>query len=115
LVYLLCIAAIGIPVMIAEVLIGRAGRTNPIDSMRNLAVSSGRSPAWGMVGMVGVVAGLLIMTFYSVVAGWALDYVARSASGAYAGRDAAAIGAQFQALTGNTGRQLLWHSLFSLL
>jgi NSS family neurotransmitter:Na+ symporter len=115
LVYLLCIAAIGIPVMIAEVSIGRRGRANPIDSMRSVALESGRSPLWALAGIVGVVAGLLIMMFYSVVAGWALEYVWQSASGSHVGRPAAEVSRHFGELTADEPAQIGWHALFSLL
>ncbi len=115
LVYLLCIAAIGIPVMIAEVMVGRRGRANPIDAMRSVAVESGRSPLWSLVGIGGVIAGLLIMMFYSVVAGWALEYMWQSASGGYIGRPAAEVSGHFGALTTDFPTQMAWHGLFSLL
>lgn len=115
LVYLLCIAVIGIPVMIAEVMVGRRGRANPIDSMRRVAVESGRSPLWGLAGVGGVIAGLLIMMFYSVVASWALEYTWQSASGGYIGRPAAEVGAHFGSLTSDFRTQMFWHGIFSLL
>lgn len=115
LVYLLCIATIGVPVMIAEVMIGRRGGANPIDSMRTVAVESGRSPWWSLLGIGGVAAGLLIMMFYSVVAGWALEYTWQSLTGSYVGRPAAEVSGHFSALTANFTTQMFWHGLFSLL
>lgn len=115
LVYLACILCIGIPVMIAEIMAGRAGRSDPIHSMLSLSRDAGGSRAWGMVGAVGMVAGLMIMMFYSVVAGWALEYVFQSASGSYNGAPAEEIEAHFGNLLSSDGQQLIWHSLFSLL
>ncbi len=115
LVYLACIALVGVPVMIAEILIGRAGRTDPIHSMLRLSREVAGSPAWSIVGIAGVLAGAMILMFYSVVAGWALDYIWQSASGSYAGAPATDIEAAFGALTGDSNRQLLAHSLFILL
>ena len=86
-VYLLCIALIGIPIMMAEILLGRRGRASPIVTMRTLARQQGASPAWSIVGYSGVVAGFLILSFYSVVAGWALAYVFQAASGGLNGVD----------------------------
>ncbi|MDX1616982.1 MAG: sodium-dependent transporter, partial [Candidatus Promineifilaceae bacterium] len=83
--YLACIALIGIPVMMAEILIGRRGRQSPINSMRKLAHEAKVTRRWGSLGFVGALAGFLIMSFYSVVAGWALYYVFKMASGAFAG------------------------------
>lgn len=116
LVYLLCIAIVGLPVLISEILLGRAGRSNPIDAMIKHARASDVSKAWGLVGLIGVVAGLMIMSFYSVVAGWVLDYIFESAQGAFVGKDAAAIGLYFETtLLGNSNLQLSWHSTFTLL
>lgn len=115
LVYLACILLIGIPVMIAEIMTGRAGRSDPIHSMLKLSHESGGSRVWGLVGGIGMIAGLMIMMFYSVVGGWALEYVFQSASGNYHGADPANIEAHFSELLASDSKQLLWHSLFSLL
>ena len=113
LVYLVCIALIGIPVMMAEILLGRRARANPIDAFRSQA--EGKSRAWGGVGLMGVFAGFVILSFYSVVAGWALAYVFEALSGAFDGLDGETSGALFGALTGSPQRLLFWHTVFMLL
>ena len=75
LVYLACIALIGVPVMMAEIVLGRKGRQSPINTMRGLAEAQQASPWWQCIGWFGVIAGFLILSFYSVVAGWALAYI----------------------------------------
>ena len=85
LIYLICIALIGIPIMMAEVLIGRRGRQSPINTMKLLAEEAGRNQAWQFLGWSGVLAGFLILSYYSVIAGWALAYIAEAGSGAFAG------------------------------
>lgn len=115
LMYLACIAIVGIPIMIAETLLGRSAKTDPIRAMRKLAVDSDASKAWMLIGIVGVFAGLMIMMFYSVVAGWALDYVWQSASGAISQIDGATSAANFDALRSDFARQMITHTLFSLL
>ncbi len=116
LMYLLCIALIGLPILIAEIILGRAGRSNPINAMIKHARASDVTKAWGLVGVIGVVAGLMIMSFYSVVAGWVLNYIFESVQGTFVGKDAAAIGAYFETtLLGNKNLQLSWHSVFTLL
>jgi NSS family neurotransmitter:Na+ symporter len=115
LVYLGCILLIGIPVMIAEVMIGRAGRSDPVHSMAKLSRESGRTTYWGALGAVGIATGLMIMMFYSVVAGWALDYVAQSLMGSYSGIGTEQIKANFKALEANTQRQLIWHTAFTVI
>jgi NSS family neurotransmitter:Na+ symporter len=115
LVYLACILLIGVPVMIAEVLLGRAGRTDPIDSMLKLAKASNTSPLWAVIGVFGVCAGLMILMFYSVVAGWSLDYVIQSGMGSFIGASPEAIGDSFSQLTANSDRQLISHTAFIIL
>ena len=87
LVYLVCIALIGIPVMMAEVLVGYRSRMSPINAMHYLAEDSGASRHWALVGCLGLLAGLLILSFYSVVAGWSIHYLLLAATGSFTGID----------------------------
>jgi NSS family neurotransmitter:Na+ symporter len=114
-VYLLCIVAIGIPIMAAEILLGRRGRQNPINTMLTLAGEEGGSGNWRWLGWMGVVAGFLILSYYSVIAGWALAYVFRAAGGMFEGRDAEAISAIFTGLVADPERLLAWHTLFMVM
>ncbi len=115
LVYLLCIAAIGIPIMMAEVLLGRRGRQSPINTMKTLAKEEGRSKAWALLGWSGVVAGFLILSYYSVIAGWGLAYVLNAGSGAFTGAPAAEIQSIYTTLVASPGQLIFWHSLFMLM
>lgn len=112
LVYLVCIAFVGIPIMMAEIMLGRRGRQSPVNTMRTLAQEAGRSSHWGLVGILGVLAGFLILTFYSVVAGWAMAYIPRAASGMFVRADVAQTEAVFAALLSDPERLLAWHTLF---
>ncbi len=115
LVYLACIAVIGIPIMMAEVMLGRRGRQSPINTMRSLAKEAGASPAWRWLGWAGVLAGFLILSYYSVIAGWALAYVFRAAAGTFTGATAEGIASIFEQLTGDPERLLAWHTLFMVM
>ncbi|WP_243633740.1 sodium-dependent transporter [Motiliproteus coralliicola] len=112
LVYLLCIAIVGIPIMIAEVMIGRRGGGSPLQSMRKLVADSGLSSRWKWLGGMGMLASFLILSFYSVIGGWAMTYVGNSVSGNFVGATTEQIGAIFGNLLGNPGELLLWHTLF---
>ena len=114
-VYLLCIALIGIPIMLAEVLLGRRGRQSPINSMRFVTKEAGLHGAWTGIGWMGVLAGLFIMSFYSVVAGWALKYVFAMASGDFASVSADAAGKAFSGLLADPGQLIIWHTIFSVM
>ncbi len=115
LVYLLCIAIVGIPIMMAEVMLGRRGRRSPINTMAFLAHDEGRSPSWRLLGAGGIVAGFLILSFYSVIAGWALAYFFRTASGTFDGVTADGVGNIFNALTSDPERLIAWHTIFMVM
>ncbi|MEW7981227.1 MAG: sodium-dependent transporter [Candidatus Sedimenticola endophacoides] len=115
LVYLLCIAAIGFPVMVAEVAVGRRGRLSPINTLRSLSEIEGGSPRWVWAGGLGVLAGLLIGSFYSVIAGWALAYMFRAAPGAFEHVTAQGIASIFNNLITDPERLLAWHTIFMVM
>jgi NSS family neurotransmitter:Na+ symporter len=112
LVYLGCIALIGVPIMVAEIMLGRRGRRSPINAMRFLAHEEGVSPVWQALGWWGVMAGVLILSFYSVIAGWALAYVVRAAGGLFTGMDGAMAQTVFTELVQDPERLLAWHTMF---
>lgn len=115
LLYLLCVATIGIPVMMAEVMLGRRGRQSPINAMRNLAEEAQKHPAWSLIGWSGVVAGCLILSYYSVIAGWALAYIPRMASGMFTGVNAEQAGKIFDDFIANPEALLAWHTVFMVM
>ena len=112
LVFLACIAVVGIPLMMCEIMLGRRAQRNPVDGMAALAKEAGAPMRWKWVGIVGLVAGLLILAFYSIIAGWVLDYVVRAASGDFKGIDGAMAQSQFDAFLAAPLELGLWHSLF---
>lgn len=114
-VYLLCVALIGIPIMMSEVLLGRRGRQSPINTMRTLAKEEGRHPAWQYLGWMGMVAGFLILSFYSVVAGWTLAYVFRTGSGVFKDATADGVASIFSELVSDPERLLAWHTIFMVM
>ena len=112
LVYLACIAIVGIPVLIAEVMIGRRGGQSPVASMRELTTTEGTRKGWRLIGWNGIVASFLVLSFYSVIGGWALVYVFKAASGMFTGADADTIGNAFGGMLASASDLLLWHSVF---
>lgn len=115
LVYLFCICLIGLPVMLAEVMLGRMGRQSPINTMRAIAKDAGANRLWSGIGWMGAIAGFLILSFYSVIAGWALAYIFRMAGGVFDGATAETASATFNNLIGNPEVLLAWHSIFMVL
>lgn len=114
LIYLACILLVGLPVMLAEVLLGRAGRRSPLHTLRHFAAATGSRPAWSLVGWIGIVAGLLLLSYYTVIAGWAVHYLLLFASGRFEGASAADSQATFAELTGNPWLVLAWHTVFTV-
>ena len=113
--YIACIALIGIPIMIAEILLGRAGRQSPINTMMTLTSRSGGSSGWQAIGWLGALAGFVILSFYSVIAGWGLAYLLEMVKGTFVGTDAESIKGIFDSFVGNPWQVLGWHTLFMAL
>ena len=111
LIYLLCILMIGIPIMISEIIIGRRSGNSPINAMKKTAIASDSSSLWQFVGWSGITAGILILSFYSVIAGICMNYIFISAfsSGATSSTD------QFLEVISSPLNLVLWHTLFMFL
>jgi len=112
LVYLACVAIIGMPVMMSEILMGRRGRRNPIATMALLGAEEGKSQYWKWVGCMGVLAGILILSFYSVIGGWTLSYVINSAIGLFSDATATEINGIRDGFVGNWKTIGLFHTVF---
>ena len=95
LVYLLCVLLIGIPLMMAETMLGRRSKENPIHTMEILTKEAGADKNWHYLGWLGVAAGFLILSYYSVIAGWASAYVVKAFFGSFSGANASEIKAIF--------------------
>jgi len=112
LVYLACVALFGVPIMLAEVLIGREGRQSPINTMRFLTQEHNRRPAWVPMGWMGVLAGFLILSYYAVIAGWAIYYILRMADGTFVGVSGEYANQAFNEFLANPWQMVFWHTLF---
>jgi len=112
LVYLVCIAVVGLPIMMAELMIGRHTRRDAVGAFVHL---EGRRSPWLSAGWISIAAAFIILSYYSVVAGWTLDYIYRALTGSFTGQPAEAIEGMFGDLVGDGPRQILWHFIFILL
>ncbi|AEF55727.1 sodium-dependent transporter [Marinomonas posidonica] len=115
LVYLACILLVGIPIMMAEVFIGRRARKNPINALKDVAEESEGSKSWSIIGLMGMLAGVLIFSFYSVVGGWVLHYIKIMLTGEMLGVTSDQAGAAFGGLLEDPSTLLFWHTLFSIM
>lgn len=99
LLYLGFVLLLGIPLIIAEMVLGRIGRNNPVAALSHVAMRSHRSQCWKWVGGLTMLSGFLILTYYIVIAGWVLDYFFRSATGQFQAVTDAVSQANFSHLT----------------
>lgn len=105
LVYVLATLLVGLPVMIAEIVLGRQAKANPITAMRQLAPP--RQP-WWLIGAAGMIAAFLIMSFYSEVVAWVFAYIAKALGGSVLSSDRKVTEAAFGALISDPVQSLLW-------
>ena len=110
-VYLLASLCIGLPLMISDLSLGRAGRSNVISIFQKLAPRTG----WWLIGLSAIISCLLILGFYSDVAGWVFAYIFKSATGAVSSADPAVAQASFSSLLNDGPVSLFWQWLVLLL
>lgn len=115
LVYLLCILLIGLPILIAEITIGRAGQASPPQAVANIVREKGASRLWIFLGFNAVMGGLLILTFYSVIAGWGVAYFIDSLLGAFRDMDAVQAQQHFEDFVASPSGLTFWHSVVMLM
>ena len=92
LIYIICIILLGLPVMITEFFIGRHSRKNAAGAFKVMAPGT----KWSLIGYNGVLAAFLILGFYSVVAGWTLEYIMQALDGSLTGKTAAEFKLDFE-------------------
>ena len=110
-IYLGCVLLMGIPIMVAEFLIGRRSRSNTAGAYQRLAPGT----PWKWVGRMGVLAGFLILSYYTVVAGWTLEFIYEAATNSFAGKSAEGFIASFDSFVANPWRPLIWLIFFMLM
>ena len=115
LVFVLCILLVGIPLMMTEILLGRRAQKNPLDGMHALAVEANKSTLWQDLGAMGMLTGLLILGFYSVIGGWVLAYIWQATSGSFMQISAPQASANFDALLASPLTLIFWHTVFMLM
>nr|WP_242495544.1 sodium-dependent transporter [Salinicola tamaricis] len=115
LLYILFVVVLGLPMMMAEILIGRAGRRSPMQALAYLASEAGVSPHWRWVGLFGALTVFFILSFYSVVSGWSIEYLVDAVNGGFVERTPAQIGSAFDAFLADPLRMTFNHTLFMLL
>lgn len=110
--YVAGLALIVVPLMFAEFAIGRRGGGDPAASMRAVARAGGSGSRWSAVGVLGVVTGFLILSFYAVIGGWTLGYALETAANGLAGANPQAVKARYDAFLAAPGKMALYHAIF---
>jgi len=108
LVYLICIALIGLPVVLSEFVIGRKAQKNAIGSFKKLAPGT----YWFVPGLMGLVAAFMILAFYGVVAGWTLEYLFKSITNSFAGKNPAELEGLFGGFISQIAKPIFWQIIF---
>lgn len=115
LIYLACVLAIGLPIFMAEAMLGRRGRRNPINTMKLLSEEEAGGGYWQLVGWMGVIAGILILSYYSVIAGWTFFYAWDTARGVFVDANAELVVNEFNELMASPWYLVMWHTIFIVL
>ncbi len=113
LVYLLCVLIIGLPLMMSESIVGKYSHGNAIDAIRATSKDSNASKFWMTIPIIGFVCMFLLLSFYSVIAGWALDYTYGFATGKFNGISAKDVGGIFDGLLASPTKMIIWHTVFT--
>ncbi|MBT4522683.1 MAG: sodium-dependent transporter [Halieaceae bacterium] len=112
LIYLICILLVAMPLLLAELGIGRRGKQSAVGSYRQVAVLSNRSPAWRFIGWLGMTAVFFTLAYYSVIAGWIVAYIPIIAMGKLIGASAGDIRQIFTNLLASPWTLTICHAVF---
>ncbi len=115
LIYILSILCVGIPLLMTEIMLGRRVQKNPIDAMKSLAKESSRSNNWKYVGGMGMLTGVMILCFYSVIGGWVLSYISSAIQVGFTGITPEQSSANFGNLLASPLELFFWHTLFMII
>ncbi|QVL56100.1 MAG: sodium-dependent transporter [Simkaniaceae bacterium] len=110
--YLICLVIVGIPIFIAEIILGRSSQRAAVGAYEYHDPKKG---GWKVVGWFGVLASFLIMSFYSVIAGWGMSYILMSLNGFYQNMSGEEVAAAYGTLMESGDISLFWHFLFTLI
>ncbi|MGI9205775.1 MAG: sodium-dependent transporter [Woeseiaceae bacterium] len=113
LIYVIAIFLIATPIMIAEMVIGRHARASAPTALKKLGEAAGSRLKWSLLGYLGLFALFLVLSFYSVIAGWTGAYLVKVGLGGISGLSAAEVGGDFGAFLHNPAQIILWHALFT--
>lgn len=106
LVYIITLLCFAAPIMIAELILGRQGKQDPLGSMRALVKQNGANKAWHAIGWLSLLIPFVALSYYSVVAGWTVDYTVQSLVGTFNDIDSEGSKSYFQSLAGSASKSI---------
>ena len=112
LVYLLSIFLVAMPIMMGEMILGRQGRMSAPGTLKKMALDMRASPNWKWLGWMGIVVLFLVLSFFSVIGGWSMAYIFKTASGQFAGMSPEDVGNSFALFLDSPGTLIFWHAVF---
>ena len=112
LMYILCVLLVGVPIFIAETVVGHEARRNPISAMHIVALQSSQNPRWKWVGVLGCTAGLIILSYYAVVAGWGIHYLNLALDGSFQDSNVGEVGGLFIDLLSSPRQLVIMQTIF---
>ncbi len=111
LVYLAIVLVLGVPVMLSELVIGRRSQSDAVGSFKKLAPKT----AWPIVGYMGVACGFIILSFYSTISGWTLEYIYKSLINGFQGKDLTILEKEFSDFQNMGWKNVMWQGIFIFL
>ncbi|MEX2249044.1 MAG: sodium-dependent transporter [Parvibaculum sp.] len=111
-IYAITTMAIALPILISEIMLGRMGRQSPINAMRALIAEHRAARIWMLIGWGGTLGAFVVLSYYSVIGGWALKYVELALTGAFAGETNVAAAEHFSAFVSDRHSVWIWQTLF---
>lgn len=114
-IYLLAIFLVATPIMMSEMILGRRGRMSAPNTLKKMAQEVGASENWQWLGWMGMFGVFLVLSFFSVVAGWSMAYIVKALSGALTGMSPDQVGAAFDTFLHSPLTLIAWHALFMAL
>lgn len=112
LIYAATTLAIALPILISEIMLGRMGKQSPINAMRALIAEHKAARLWMLIGWGGVAGAFIVLSYYSVIGGWALKYIELALTGAFSGETEAAAADHFSTFVADGGSLMIWQTLF---
>lgn len=109
-IYLISSLLLSLPIMMSEAVIGRRSKSNTFGAMRSLAPGS----KWHYLGLLTVISPLIILSYYSVVGGWSIDYLLRSLAGSFLHKDAVQLSAEFAGAISSPLKPIIFQTVFLL-